>query len=113
MIQQFIAIIIIFFFIGRLYSQKKKNSISATEFFLWLIFWIFSIILIAGIKYVDSFVAFLGFSSSGINVMLYIAIAVLFYLLFRIRLKIEKLEKEITSLVRSVTLNNATKDKRP
>lgn len=109
MIQQIIAIAIIIFFVYRLVVQKNKNNLSQTEFLMWVLFWLFSILVILFIKKIDSFVAFLGFSSAGINVILYLAIAFLFYLLFRIRIKMEKIEKEITSLVRKISLENKDK----
>ena len=104
--QQFIAIAIVLFFIFRLSIQKRKNSIGRTEFYLWLFFWLISASGILFIKKIDNFVAYLGFSSSGIDVLLYLAIAVLFYLLFRIRIKMEKIEKDITTLVRKISIND-------
>ena len=104
--QQIIAIVIVLFFVIRLIGQKRKNSISRTEFYLWLFFWIFSGLGIVFLKSIDSLVAYLGFSSTGIDVLLYLAIAVLFYLLFRIRIKMEKIEKDITTLVRKISIND-------
>lgn len=104
--QQAIAVIIVLFFVFRLMGQKKKNSISRTEFYLWLFFWMSSVAIIVFIKKIDSLVAYLGFSSAGIDVLLYLAIAVLFYLLFRTRIKMEKIEKDITTLVRKISIDD-------
>ncbi len=106
MIQQIIAIGIIVFFLLRLLFQKKKNNISGTEFFLWQFFWIFSILVIVFIKQIDYLVALLGFSSAGIDVLLYLSIVIMFYLLFKIRIKMEKMEKEITILVKKIAIND-------
>jgi len=46
----------------------------------------------------------LGFSSSGINLVFYIAVLLLFYLIFRMRLRIVKIEKDITALSRKIAL---------
>jgi len=104
--QQIIAIAIVLFFVFRLIGQKRKNSISQVEFYLWLFFWIFSALIVIFIKQVDLLVAYLGFSSTGIDVLLYLSIAVLFYLLFRIRIKMEKIEKDITTLVRENSIHD-------
>lgn len=109
MLQQIFAVILILFFILRLFSAKSKGAMSSAEFNLWLVFWLFSIAVVISIKKIDALVAFIGFSSSGINVMLYFAIISLFYLLFRIRLKIEKMDKDITKLVREISLNKTDK----
>ena len=91
MIQQLIALIIILFFLGRLFWQKKKNVISLNEFVFWLFFWIVSIVAILCIKTIDKLVAGLGFSSSGINVLFYVGTIILFYLFLRLRLRLEKI----------------------
>lgn len=104
MLQQIIAIVIILFFIFRLVAQKKKNQISNNEFSLWLIFWIIAAGAIVFIKQIDRLVAWLGFSGSGINFLIYIAVLALFYFVFRLRLDLAKMDKNITEVVRQMTL---------
>ena len=106
MLQQTIALIIIASIIARLYWQKQKNYIGMNEFLFWLAFWILSAILIIALKFLDRFVADLGFSGSGIEVLLYLSVAVLFYFVFRLRLKLEKIEKDITKVVQNIALKN-------
>ncbi|MHB8903844.1 MAG: DUF2304 family protein [Patescibacteria group bacterium] len=106
MLQQIIAIIIILFFIAKLNNQKKKKEISRNEFWLWLSFWILALVAIIFIKQIDNLVHVLGFSGSGINFLIYLAVMALFYLVFRLRLNIAKLDKNLTEVVRIVTINN-------
>jgi small membrane protein len=100
MLQQVIAIVFICFFVFRLFWQKKKGQIKNDEFGFWLIFWIIAAIAILFIKQIDTVVASLGFSSSGISILFYIAVFLLFYFIFRLRLRIERIEKNITKIVR-------------
>ena len=106
MLQQTFALIIIASIIARLYWQKQKNYIGMNEFLFWFAFWILSAILIIALKFLDRFVADLGFSGSGIEVLLYLSVAVLFYFVFRLRLKLEKIEKDITKVVQNIALKN-------
>lgn len=106
MFQQIIALLVILFFIIRLLSQKKRKQIGGNEFVFWLIFWIFSMAVIASLKWIDKLVASLGFSGSGIEVILYIAVLALFYFIFRVRIKLEKIERDMTKIVREIALNN-------
>lgn len=106
MLQQFLAIIIIAFIIFRLVEQKKKNNIGSNEFILWMFFWFSSVFVIIFIKQVDSLVAKLGFSSSGIEVLLYLSVVVLIYLVFRLRIRLERQEREITKIVREISLKD-------
>ena len=106
MLQQIIALIIIAFFLARLYWQKQKNHIGLNEFVFWLIFWILAALLIIGLKFIDQLVVYLGFSGTGIEVLLYLSVAVLFYFIFRLRLKLEKIEKDITKIVKHIALKD-------
>ncbi|MFH1428089.1 MAG: DUF2304 family protein [Patescibacteria group bacterium] len=106
MLQQILALIIIAFFLSRLFWQKQKKQIGASEFIFWLIFWLLAASAIILLKWVDKLVAGLGFSGSGIDVLIYVAIIVLFYFIFKLRLKFEKLEKDLTKIVREISLKD-------
>lgn len=106
MFQQILAIIIIFFFLLRLVFQKKKKQISANEFILWFIFWIFSGTAIILLKKIDLLAAYLGFSSSGINILLYIGFLIILYMLFKMQIKIEKQDRNITKIIREIALKD-------
>lgn len=106
MLQQIIAIVVIVYFLVRIIKQRRKKQVSKNEFFLWLVFWIIGIIVIVQIKALDKLVANLGFSSSGINILLYIAIIILFHLVFKLRIRLEKQEKNITKLTRELAIKN-------
>lgn len=106
MLQQLFAIIVIIFFISRIGWQYKNDKISKAEFSFWLIFWLFGLVTIVLIKQIDQLVASFGFSSSGIQVVLDLAVVTLFYFIFRLRLRIAKLEKDITKIVEEVALKN-------
>lgn len=106
MFQQIIALIIIAFFLSRLCWQKKKNHISFNEFLFWLVFWLLAGAVVIFLKSIDRFVADLGFSGSGIEVLLYLSVALIFYFVFRLRLRLEKIEKDITKVVENIAIKN-------
>ena len=104
MLQQFIGIFIILFFLSRLFWQKKNKYISVNEFIFWFIFWIIALFSIIFLKQIDKIVAQFGFSSSGIEILLYLATVMLFYFIFRLRLRFEKIEKQLTKITREISL---------
>lgn len=104
MLQQIIALIIITLFLIRLFKQKNKKEISASEFLLWLIFWLTALAAIIFIKQIDALLAYFGFSSAAINFLVYLAILALIYQVFRMRLKIAKMDKNISELNQALTL---------
>ena len=109
MLQQIIALIIIAFFLARLLWQKQKKQIGANEFIFWLIFWLLSAGAIITLKWIDKLVASLGFSGSGIDILIYAAVIILFYFVFKLRLRFEKMEKDITKIVRHIALKDNDK----
>ncbi|HTW96242.1 MAG TPA: DUF2304 domain-containing protein [Candidatus Methylomirabilis sp.] len=106
MLQQLIALLIIIFFLVRLFWLKKKNVLPAGEFIFWLCFWLIAAALVLSLKWLDKLIAIFGFTASGINFLAYLAILILFYLIFRLRLKVEKMNKDITAMARKIALNS-------
>jgi hypothetical protein len=111
MIQELLALIVIFLFLGRLGWQLYKQQIPRGQFIFWLFFWLTGGVLIIYIKEIDTFVAQLGFSSSGIQILFYIAVAIIFYFIFRMRLKMEKIESDLTIITRLLALQSPQQNK--
>lgn len=107
--QQIIALVIILIFVIKLFNQKKKEIINQTEFFSWLIFWLIAGVAIIFIKNIDSFLTGFGISASGINFLFYISVLILFYFIFRLRLIIAKIDRQLTDLTRLVAIKEAEK----
>lgn len=103
-LQQILALLIIIFFIYKLIKQKKKKQINGNEFYLWLTFWVISGLAIVFLKELDKLAASFGFSASGINLLFYCATLTLFYFIFKLRLNLAKLDRDLTDLNREVTL---------
>jgi hypothetical protein len=104
MIQFLLGFIVISFFIFNLIKEKKAKKISSYQFYVWLFFWIFSLVVLMFLKKIDSLVLRLGFSSSGAQFIFYFAVIILFYSIFRMKIKIEKLEKNITKIVEKIAI---------
>ena len=94
MLQQIIALIIIAFFLARLLWQKQKKQIAVTEFIFWFLFWLLAASAIIFLKWLDKLVGSLGFSGSGIDTLLYLSIALLFYLIFKYLINITSVTKK-------------------
>jgi len=107
--QQIIGLIIIAFFVIRLFWQKKHKEINANEFSFWLVFWIIAALAIVFLRQIDYFVQSLGFSASGIDILLYVAVVMLFYFIFRLRIRLAKMENDITKIVREVAMRDKEK----
>lgn len=111
MFQQVIALIVIAFFLARLLLLKKKGKVPTAEFFFWLIFWSLAAVSVLSLRWLDKVVADLGFSASAINILVYVAVIALFYLNFRLRLKMERLDRAITAVSRKMALDEVSDKK--
>ncbi|MDD2257784.1 DUF2304 domain-containing protein [Candidatus Falkowbacteria bacterium] len=111
--QQIAALIVIILFAGKLFKQKRKKQINGNEFSLWLIFWTISALAIIFLKPLDKLTTALGLSANGINLLFYLASLILFYLVFKMRLHLARLEQDLTVLTRQEALRQASPSKNP
>ena len=102
MIIQIIATIIILIIFYQLVKKFIKDKASLTKIIFWVLFWGISLIIIWLPKEtIDNIGSIFGVGR-GIDVLVYLSIILLFYSNFKQTERIEKLEKEITKLVREI-----------
>ena len=105
MLIQFILIVVILLIVLRLIYQLRNKSIGLKQFFGWLVIWISAIIVIWYPKITTIIATRVGIGR-GVDLVTYISIISIFYLMFRLLLRIEKIEKEITTIIRNDALKN-------
>lgn len=96
----FIALVAIIYIYQRI-SQKKSSS----SYVIWGLIWFF-IIVFAFIPELSSHIAKLFGISRGLDFLIIVAILLMFYLIFKLYMKIDKLEQDMTKIVREIALNN-------
>jgi len=104
MIIQLLLIIFICYVVSRTILRFKKGDISSQELFIWLLFW--GIVAGASLfpQKTDVVAQFLGVSR-GADLLVYLSIIVLFFIVFKIIVKLEKIDHDITRLVRNQALD--------
>ena len=103
MIIQVLLSFFLLFALSRVVVQVRGAKISIGSFLFWSALFIFALVGVLDPN-LTSFVAkFLGIGR-GSDVVLYISIALLFYLLFRLSIALEETRREITELVRKISL---------
>src|SRR4051812_17817481 len=105
--QFFLLTFVLIALIKAIYSYKQ-GGMRALNGLLWTLVWIgtASIIIFPD---VTSFVAHLLGIGRGADLIIYASLIIIFYLIFRIHLKLARLEQEITELVRAIALERLTK----
>lgn len=100
---QIFIIVFAIFAISRAVRQFRNGALTI----LWLIFWIVFWLIVSGVvlspQTTDVIAKFVGVGR-GADFIIYISLIVLFYLMFRLFVKIEDVEKEITKLVRKIAM---------
>ena len=107
---QILIIVFIAYVIYSLIIKLNKRELSTQIFVLWLIFWIIVGVIVVLPQTTQLVADWLGVGR-GVDVVIYISILVLFYIVFRIFVRIEKIERDITYLIKDISLDNARKGK--
>jgi len=99
---------IIIFIIVRTLAAYKKGSLSPFFSFAWIIFWVFGLVLIFQQEFTITVANRLGISR-GVDLVIYISLILVFYMIYRLLAKIENLERSITQIVRKTAIKDAQK----
>jgi hypothetical protein len=103
MVIQYLLIAVLLAVLAHTWRRARQGALGRTAAFLWSIFWIASGVVVLRPEFATSFASFLGVGR-GADAVIYLAIIALFYLVFRIFLRLDRLDRDITSLVRMVSL---------
>lgn len=101
---------LILFILLRTINAYKKRDLSLGFSLIWIIFWLFGLFLIFEQNFVISLAKSLGISR-GVDLVIYLSLIFIFYMIYRLLVKIEELERTITQIVRNITLKERRKVK--
>ena len=100
---QIIIILFALFALSRAVLRFKDGQITKGELSFWSLLWI-TLIIVTFVPKVIGFISRLLGIGRPVDAVIYAAIIVLFYLVFRIYVKLESIDQDITAVVRKVTL---------
>lgn len=109
-----LVIILLFFLLfalSRVLLQLRNGNITVGTFTFWSSIFISAAIGIAYPEITGQLASALGIGR-GVDVVIYISIALLFYLIFRLSIMIEDLRHEISQLIRELAMDNIKKPKK-
>jgi len=101
---QIIILIFVLFALSRSLLRFKDKSINLREFMLWLGVWTVTILIALYPQLTGIFSNILGVEN-GINVLVYLSIIALFYLVFRVYVKADQIDQDLTKIVRELAKN--------
>lgn len=93
------------FALSRVLLRFRRGGMPALHLFLWSLFW-GGLIVVTVLPASTSAVAQVLGVGRGVDLAIYLALVVLFYVVFRMFGKIEDLERQITRVVRAAALKD-------
>lgn len=103
MLVQIILIAVVAIMLIRLILKRKSREINNSYFVIWLVIWLLAILLIL-FPGISSYLADTVGVGRGVDLIIYVAIIAIFYLQFKLLMRIEKLEKDITHITRHLAI---------
>ncbi|MEM3154014.1 MAG: DUF2304 domain-containing protein [Candidatus Woesearchaeota archaeon] len=100
---QIVALLVAVIHIARLLALWKNKKIPGKTALLWFFIWAAVLFVVFFTPVIDALSRPIGVGR-GIDMVVYLSVLALFYFVFQLHMKIDKLEKEITRLVREIAL---------
>ncbi len=107
---QILIVVFALFALSRTVWQFKKGTLSFVWLFFWILFWL-GVGFVAVLPQTADMVARVVGVGRGADVVIYVSLLALFYLIFRVYIKIEQVEREVTGLVRKLALDELEEKK--
>ena len=101
---QIIVIVFCLYAAFRVWQKIRSKSLGNRWGAFWLVFW-FGVGAVVALPWTTSLLAARLGVTRGVDLVIYVSVIVLFYLVFRLTIKIEKLESNITKIVRETALS--------
>lgn len=96
----------IVYFIWRIFSKKNKGILKIHELIGWLVIWF---VVLVGLWWpgVLSLIALKLGVGRGVDLAIYLALILQFFLIFRLFIKGDRQQQEITVITRSIAIDKA------
>jgi hypothetical protein len=110
MLIQILIIAFAIFALIRVFTKFKARQLSIGWFVFWLVFWVLAGVVVLLPQTTEMVARWVGVGR-GVDVAIYFSIVLLFYLVFRIFLKIQSIEGSITKLTREGAIREVKEPK--
>lgn len=88
----------VFFAISRAYLRFKERALSIGSFFSWTLIWVLALLFVFDPN-LSNIIAKTAGLGRGADAVFLLSIILLFYLVFRLYVKIDAIDKHLTTLV--------------
>ncbi|MBI1970898.1 DUF2304 family protein [Candidatus Woesearchaeota archaeon] len=110
-ILQIIIVVFVLFALSRVILRLRDKQISIAEFLFWTAVWI-GVLVVLFVPGVMTMIALRAGVSRGVDIAIYVGITLLFYLVFRLYVKLDAVDQNVTKLVRIIALERESSVRR-
>lgn len=108
---QFVLSAITIFIICKTLISYKKQELSKPFTLLWIICWLLILVLIFYPNFLSNIARILGIGR-GVDLAIYLSVITIFYLLYKIFVRFNEIEKQITQIIREIAIKNKRSHKK-
>ncbi len=102
---QVLLLLLVLFGLSRVYLKYREKNLSSFWMISWTIFWIAVAVVVVRPELTTRIAHRVGIGR-GADLAVYVAVLVLFLLVFRITVALGKIERTITKIVREIALKD-------
>ncbi len=108
MIIQIVLVVFFLFILLKVFSRFRAGDLKSKEMVGWVIFWLLAVVVVVSPNSTLILAKVLGVGR-GVDAIIYLAMVLLFFLVFKIFVHLEKIERQMTKLVRQGALDKTKK----
>lgn len=109
MIIKIILLSFIAFAVFRLLRRHREHAISSRWLILWLLFWGAAAAVVAAPEIATRLAALVGIGR-GADLAVYVAVLGIYYLMFRVMVRLERMERDISKIVEELAIREGKKE---
>jgi hypothetical protein len=111
MLLQIMVLIFVLFAWTRALSRFREKKLSGRQFIFWSAVWTIILLAVFFQSWTMRLSSILGIAR-GADLIVYVSVVLLFYLMFRLYVKMEKIEQDITKVVRKISIEETEKKRK-
>jgi len=101
---QLILSVFVLFILLKTWRSYRTKQLSNSFFALWIFLWFSGLFVIFYPGFLSKIANLLNIGR-GVDFALYVSIILIFYMIYKINLKIEKINRDISKLIRKIAIN--------
>lgn len=101
---QILFVLFALFVMREILKRKSSGLLSLPGAIFWIVLWILALIAVLAPSTTQMLASYFGIGR-GTDFVVYVSFAVMFFVLFRLHIKIESIQRDITKVVRKDTLD--------